>query len=422
MWMTGFDVPSCATIYLDKPMRNHTLMQTIARANRVFKDKVNGLIVDYIGVFRDLQRALAIYAPTPEDSARPIQSKAALVAELREALGEATAFCLGRGVVLARLLAANAFSQVALIEQATQSIVLQEGVVLPDSLEDGVEKLLINDENKRRYLALADRVWSLFGAIKPDPAVNEFLPACTLLRIMADKIRLLQRTTEVPDLLGQVEQVLDQSILVADEEPTYHAGKPIDLSKIDFDALRTRFEQSRQRTEAEKLRGFVNAKLQQMVRLNRTRADLQEAFQRLVDQYNSGASDVEEFFARLVTFAQGLQEEDRRAIGENLSEEELVLFDLLTKPEIQMTKAEREQVKKAAKDLLETLKREKLVLDWRKKQQTMAAVRQTIEEALDRGLPKAYDQPLYQAKCQQLYLHFYESYAGEGKSIYAMAA
>ena len=61
MWMTGFDAPPCSTIYLDKPMRNHTLMQAIARANRVFGDKVNGLIVDYIGVFRDLEKALAIY-------------------------------------------------------------------------------------------------------------------------------------------------------------------------------------------------------------------------------------------------------------------------------------------------------------------------------------------------------------------------
>src|SRR5207244_8982209 len=61
MWMTGFDVPSCSTIYLDKPMRNHTLMQTIARANRVFREKTNGLIVDYAGVFRNLERALAIY-------------------------------------------------------------------------------------------------------------------------------------------------------------------------------------------------------------------------------------------------------------------------------------------------------------------------------------------------------------------------
>ena len=62
MWMTGFDVPSCSTIYLDRPMRNHTLMQTIARANRVFPDKENGLIVDYVGVFRHLEAALAIYA------------------------------------------------------------------------------------------------------------------------------------------------------------------------------------------------------------------------------------------------------------------------------------------------------------------------------------------------------------------------
>ena len=86
MWMTGFDAPACSTIYLDKPMRNHTLMQTIARANRVFGDKVNGLIVDYIGVFRNLQRALAIYGSAAGGGVAPgdlpVQAKAALVAQL----------------------------------------------------------------------------------------------------------------------------------------------------------------------------------------------------------------------------------------------------------------------------------------------------------------------------------------------------
>src|SRR5205809_5511513 len=81
MWMTGFDVPSCSTIYLDKPMRNHTLMQTIARANRVVEGKVNGLIVDYVGIFRNLQKALAIYAqPSRSGSAdTPITDKSVLV-------------------------------------------------------------------------------------------------------------------------------------------------------------------------------------------------------------------------------------------------------------------------------------------------------------------------------------------------------
>ncbi len=73
MWMTGFDVPSLSTIYLDKPLKNHTLMQTIARANRVFEGKTNGLIVDYIGIFRNLEKALAIYAAGSGDM--PIQPK-----------------------------------------------------------------------------------------------------------------------------------------------------------------------------------------------------------------------------------------------------------------------------------------------------------------------------------------------------------
>jgi type I restriction enzyme R subunit len=86
MWMTGFDVPSCSTIYLDRPMRNHTLMQTIARANRVFPEKENGLIVDYVGVFRQLEKALAIYAAAriEEDASGIIRDKASLVGELDE--------------------------------------------------------------------------------------------------------------------------------------------------------------------------------------------------------------------------------------------------------------------------------------------------------------------------------------------------
>src|SRR5437588_11581290 len=76
MWITGFDVPSLSTLYLDKPMRNHTLMQTIARANRVFGDKLNGLIVDYVGVFRSLQKALAIYGASSGGGVKPGQTPA----------------------------------------------------------------------------------------------------------------------------------------------------------------------------------------------------------------------------------------------------------------------------------------------------------------------------------------------------------
>ena len=99
MWITGFDVPSCSTMYLDKPMKNHTLMQTIARANRVWKNKQNALIVDYVGIFRNLQKALAIYGTTPGGTGEsPIQEKSELFHQLLESIAELTTFSKERGV------------------------------------------------------------------------------------------------------------------------------------------------------------------------------------------------------------------------------------------------------------------------------------------------------------------------------------
>jgi len=101
---------------------------------------------------------------------------------------------------------------------------------------------------------------------------------------------------------------------------------------------------------------------------------------------------------------------------ENLTEEELSLFDKLKKPDL--TEKEKNQVKKVAKELLSTLKTEKLVLDWRKKQQAIAAVKKEIEDELDRGLPESYDTKIYEEKCNTVFQHIYDSYVGDSHSIY----
>jgi len=164
----------------------------------------------------------------------------------------------------------------------------------------------------------------------------------------------------------------------------------------------------------------LNQKLIQMVRLNKSRIDYYEKFKKLVDDYNSGASSVEEFYTKLLSFAQNLNEEEQRGIAENLTEEELALFDILTRPNVKLTRKERKQVKAVAKELLSTLKTERLVLDWRKHQQTRAAVEVKIQEMLDK-LPEIYDINLYQDKCELVYQHIYDSYYGDGKSIYPTA-
>src|ERR1039457_4175016 len=139
MWITGFDVPSCSTIYLDKPMKNHTLMQTIARANRVFRDKQNGLIVDYVGVFRNLQKALAIYGAAQDGGNTPIHDKSELVRQLREAISTTTAFCVERKITPAKIRDARGFEREKL-------------------KEDAVAALVVNDETRRQYLNLAAAV------------------------------------------------------------------------------------------------------------------------------------------------------------------------------------------------------------------------------------------------------------------------
>jgi len=136
-----------------------------------------------------------------------------------------------------------------------------------------------------------------------------------------------------------------------------------------------------------------------------------EEFQKMIDEYNSGASNLETLFDRLIAFTNRLSEEEKRGIAERLSEEELVIFDLLTKPDMKLSKAEEIEVKKVARELLGTLKREKLVLDWKKRQTTRAAVRLAVDTVLDH-LPRVYTPQIYEAKCEQVYQHVFESYGG----------
>ena len=201
------------------------------------------------------------------------------------------------------------------------------------------------------------------------------------------------------------------------------AGQPdyvLDLSKLDLDALQRRFAQGRKHIEAEKLRGALNAKLARMVRLNRSRMDYLRQFQAIIDEYNSGVGSVETFFANLVAFARGLDAEEQRGIAENLNEEELALFDLLTRPTTTLTRTEEREVKLVAKELLQTLKAERLVRVWRKQQQARAAVKLAIEDALDRDLPPAYSPEVFKQKCEAVYQHMYDSYYGAGRSLYAL--
>jgi type I restriction enzyme R subunit len=194
MWITGFDVPTCSTIYLDKPMRAHTLMQTIARANRVAPGKESGLIVDYVGIFRALQSALATYArPDVSGSGSPILDKAELVAALNKALNEVASYAQVRGVALDAISQAQGFYRLGLID-------------------DAVEAFLASDADKKLFLQLASRVARLFKAILPDPLANELAPLAVLVAHLAAKIHAETDPPDISAVMSDVEELLNDSI------------------------------------------------------------------------------------------------------------------------------------------------------------------------------------------------------------------
>jgi len=401
MWLTGFDAPSCATLYLDKPMRNHTLMQTIARANRVFPGKHSGVIVDYANVFSSLEKALAIYG-TGVAGANPVKDKQQLVAMLHEAITATTAFCTSHRVDLAFIEALPLGSLERL-----------------QALEDAIDALIAPEAVRRDFFGHERLISTLYRAIKPDPVAITYVQRVTAIATLAAAIhaRLNPSPPDISAILGQIGELLDESI-------TGHAVREsalpaMDLSRINFEALAKRFKASKHKnTDLEALKAAIRAQMDKLVRLNRTRTDFGEKFEALIASYNAGSRNIEELFEELLKLSSSLSDEQQRHVRENLSEEELVIFDILTRPAPELDAEERAEVKKVARELLARLKA-LLILNWRQKAAARSSLKLAIEDTLDSGLPRAYTPDIYRQKCSALFEHVYESYPEQDISVYA---
>ena len=263
---------------------------------------------------------------------------------------------------------------------------------------------------------------TLFQAVKPDPSVLEFSSRVACLTTIAETIR--ERTGEGPAdisaVMTDLNKILDASV-AADGFHIAEGKKGhgvIDLTKIDFEALAKRFGKSKTKNiDLEQLKAAIRAHLDKLIRLNRTRADYLTKFEELIESYNAGSRNIEDLFAELLALSRTLNDEQQRHVRERLSEEELVVFDILTRPAPELGPEERAEVKKVAKELLEKLK-QLLVLEWRQKASARSQVKLAIEEMLDQGLPRAYSPDLYQQKCSAVFEHFYETYGDRGASLY----
>ncbi len=393
MWCTGFDVPSCSTIYLDKPMRNHTLMQTISRANRVFAEKHSGLIVDYVGVFRRLEQALAIYgAPSGGSADDLVLPKEELVAALTEAEADLRASLVGYGADIDALIAAEGFDYAKRLAD-TAELVLAAG-----------------EEERRSFVNRTNRFMRIYRAALPNPDAFAFSRVASALRMIVKRVQLATPAADISEVMERINVLLDESIAtegflipdLPDEE------RIVDLSGVDWDALQE--ATTRRYTAAERIKQLLAERTSRIARTNPTYEELAEKFENLVEAYNNGSVNIEELLRRLRALVGELDEYEQRLVTEDLTEEQLAVFDLLTKPEPELTDEQQAQVKGLARELFAHIE-EALVLDWRKNQEGRARVKVALETHLDQ-LPDVYEPDLYNTKCGLVYEYVY-SRAGE---------
>lgn len=398
MWMTGFDVPNLSTLYLDKPLKNHTLMQTISRANRVYPGKMNGLIVDYIGVFRNIQKALAVYAINKQGLDSVIEDKDVLVEILITTIQSMHQFLTSIELDINVLLKAQNVEKIHLVDVFTN-------------------RILQDEQSKQRYLELASDLHDYYNAILPEPKAEDYFQEVTAYKIMALRIReIMHGDADFSQIKSDLDYLLDRSIRAG--KYSIGASKLKDLSELDFQALNKFFNDSDTKNIAtEELKAELEKKIKEMVKKNKLRKSFLDRLSSLLKEYNSGSCDREVFFNQLVDLAQDLSEEERRTIYENLTEEELAIFDLLRKDNLNPD--ETDQVKKVAKELVLKIKTEKLVLDWKKKTQAQAELRVTIRNLLLDNLPEpAYSDSDCAKLTQNVYLHIYDSYLDANVNSY----
>lgn len=415
MWLTGFDVPTLSTLYLDKPLKAHTLMQAIARANRVAEGKNNGLIVDYCGILKNLRKALATFAGRgdsghggEEGEKEPAKPNEELLAELVEAIDLVVGFFKAQDFDL-------------------HCIVEQTSFARNKAIADAKEVVNENDQTRKRFEVMAREVFKKFKACINVPGVNAQRELRDAINIVYKSLQSDRDQTDISDIIRQLHAVVDSVIKPVSgvAEPKPDEDRVFDISKIDFERLRLEFEKSTtQRSTVQNLKDIIDKKLNKLLLLNPLRTDFQEHYQKLVEEYNREKDRVtiEKTFADLMNLVKDMDDEERRAARENLSEETLVVFDLLLKPN--PNKKDLKRIKQVAVELLDKLKAERLkIANWRDKEASRDAVKQQIFDFLydeATGLPvDDYTDEEIKNLTDNVFWHVYRAYPTVPSPIYA---
>jgi len=402
MWITGFDVPSLSTLYIDKPLKSHTLMQAIARANRVHEGKNNGLIVDYIETYKALLEALAVYGESTNKGNKddgddtPVKPLEELVGDIEEAI-----------------LATDLFLQDECDFDLDKIVKADDNLYRIKHIKEGYEAILKNDETKNKFGILAREVFKKYKALMPNKEVYQFQERRDAINavyaLMIDK----RDQADVSYIVSDVQNVVNESIatyqVALDKVDGY--GHKVDLSGLDFKKIEEEFLklEGSKNIAVQSLKERVQKKLNKMLDQNPMRVDFYEKYQKIIEEYNLGLEykSIKEVFDQLLDLYGDLSEEEKRAGSENLEEDELTVFDMLSKGK-SISDKEKAKVKDAAKKLLERLKNKELAVErWWENTFTAAAVKKAIDDVLYMSLPDpAFSDGDRAIKTELLFHHF----------------
>ncbi len=413
MWITGFDAQCVSTVYLDKPIKGHTLMQTIARANRVYDDeKENGLIVDYGNVYQQLEKAYSVYGEgskgtqTDGQPDKPIEDLAQLEQELKVAIDKTKTELQTRGFDLDTLKNAHsAMEKLARLKEAENCVCL-------------------NETTRATFEVMARNVSRKYKALFPEPQAKAHTKDCNAIDAIYKLLNQKVKSADITDVMQKLQTLVDESVTVRKNDNP--EGVIVDLSTLDFDKLKAAFAKTGQKnTMTYTLQQVIEQKLEQMLRENPLRIEFYERYQEIITEYNAGKSleNTVKIFDDLNDFVKDLSEEEQRVVRENLDNQEvLAIFDLLIEGK-ELIPEEIKQVKKIAKETLDKLKAEKLKIErWRESRQITAQVKGMIYDNLLWLPQEAYTDEEVSLKTVNIYQHIYSCYHGGNDSVYNLSA
>jgi type I restriction enzyme R subunit len=393
MWLTGFDVKPLSVMYFDKPMKAHTLMQAIARANRVNEGKSNGLIVDYIGVVKALRKALAEYTVDPGtvSGVNPVADKSELLQRIADVITEIEGFLASCGYQLEVLLTADGFERLHQVQVVANSVSR-------------------NDESKKRFGVLARELFKLFKYINWQEVEHPVLTKRDAIDAVYKELNKRRDVADTGDIMVKLQQIVDEHITVQPPVEGQKLSVKFDISAIDFNRLHQEFAKvERKNLLLNDLRTAIETRLNAALRVNSKRADFFTRYQAIIDEYNKeqDRATIEKTFADLMRLAKDLDDAQKSYVEEGFTNpQQQAVFDLLFKDTL--TKPEIFKIKALSIDLVDIIQ-ERLshMTHWTEKPETRAEVLTIIRDELYRKLPENCSEADIAMYRQEIFNYFY---------------